>query len=150
MPWKESQSRIFTVPSGVRQGGVLSPILFTVYLDDLLNELKLLNHGLPLVTSLCWCIMLCRWHCFVSPFKWCFAIEANVVCENLLPCMDFLLTVQRLSWSTLLILFNPILFACFLLIISHWFWYTFSYLYLGHILPLTSQIVWKFKKRQKI
>ena len=35
----------FTVSNGVRQGGVLSPILFTVYLDDLLNELKRLNVG---------------------------------------------------------------------------------------------------------
>ena len=35
----------FTVSNGMRQGGMLSPILFTVYLDDLLNELKRLNVG---------------------------------------------------------------------------------------------------------
>ena len=29
-----------SLANGVRQGGVLSPILFTVYIDDLLLELK--------------------------------------------------------------------------------------------------------------
>ena len=35
-----SLSPLFSVTNGVRQGGVLSPILFTVYLDDLLSSLK--------------------------------------------------------------------------------------------------------------
>ena len=30
----------FSVSNGVRQGGVLSPVLFTVYMDILLNMLK--------------------------------------------------------------------------------------------------------------
>ena len=35
--YKES----FPVTNGVRQGGVLSPILFTLYMDDLLNDLTI-------------------------------------------------------------------------------------------------------------
>ena len=38
--WNGYQSSKFGVTNGVRQGGVLSPILFTVYVDDLLKELE--------------------------------------------------------------------------------------------------------------
>ena len=37
--WNASHSEKFPVGNGVRQGGVLSPILFTVYIDDLLYQL---------------------------------------------------------------------------------------------------------------
>ena len=35
----------FTVRNGVKQGGELSPILFTVYLDSLIKTLKQKNIG---------------------------------------------------------------------------------------------------------
>ena len=38
--WESSFSDSFSVANGVRQGGVLSPILFTLYIDDLLMDLK--------------------------------------------------------------------------------------------------------------
>ena len=38
--WNKKLSDKFSVSNGVRQGGVLSPILFTVYIDDLLLELE--------------------------------------------------------------------------------------------------------------
>ena len=38
--WDGSVSTPFSVSNGVRQGGVLSPVLFTVYMDILLNMLK--------------------------------------------------------------------------------------------------------------
>lgn len=38
--WKSCYSDSFSVANGVRQGGVLSPILFTVYIDDLLLQLE--------------------------------------------------------------------------------------------------------------
>ena len=43
--WDTSLSESFPVTNGVRQGGVLSPILFTLYMDDLLNDLKNLGIG---------------------------------------------------------------------------------------------------------
>ena len=38
--WKGEFSSTFSVGSGVKQGGVLSPVLFTVYLDGLIDELR--------------------------------------------------------------------------------------------------------------
>ena len=41
--WNGSISDQFSVSNGVRQGGVMSPLLFGIYIDDLLLELK--NNG---------------------------------------------------------------------------------------------------------
>ena len=38
--WGNSMSKKFSVLNGVKQGGVLSPILFAVYMDGLINRLK--------------------------------------------------------------------------------------------------------------
>ena len=38
--WGSTSSDSFSFANGVRQGGVLSPILFTLYIDDLLMDLK--------------------------------------------------------------------------------------------------------------
>ena len=41
--WNNHKSSKFSVTNGVRQGGVLSPFLFSVYMDELLVTLK--NNG---------------------------------------------------------------------------------------------------------
>ena len=38
--WNNDLSSKFEVTNGVRQGGILSPLLFTVYIDELLEKLK--------------------------------------------------------------------------------------------------------------
>ena len=43
--WNGTLSDIFTVSNGVKQGGVLSPLLFSMYLDDLLIQLRQLGMG---------------------------------------------------------------------------------------------------------
>ena len=43
--WGESYSDWFSITAGVRQGGVLSPDLYSIYVDELLIKLKKLNVG---------------------------------------------------------------------------------------------------------
>ena len=38
--WNGSKSEIFNVENGVKQGGIISPILFCVYIDELLNRIN--------------------------------------------------------------------------------------------------------------
>ena len=38
--WGSSVSRNFKVSNGVKQGGILSPIIFTIYMDELFVKLK--------------------------------------------------------------------------------------------------------------
>ncbi len=43
--WKEEFSKLFTTTNGIRQGGVISPVLFCIYMDALLNRLKREGYG---------------------------------------------------------------------------------------------------------
>ena len=49
--WGEILSKQFPVENEVKQGGVLSPVLFTVYLDNLLKTLKQRNIGCKIGNS---------------------------------------------------------------------------------------------------
>ena len=55
--WNDTLSRSFFVTSGVRQGGILSPRLFTVYVDDLLIALRKSGVGCHIVDSFVAAIM---------------------------------------------------------------------------------------------
>jgi len=50
-------SEYFVVRQGVRQGGVLSPFLFNVYVDELLNELEMNGIGCHVCNQYFGCIM---------------------------------------------------------------------------------------------
>jgi len=44
--WNSLIGTPFCVYCGVRQGGVLSPLLFAIYVDDLISELRQSGYGL--------------------------------------------------------------------------------------------------------
>jgi len=43
--WQSSMSHVFVINAGVRQGGVLSPLLFSVYMDNLIDKLEACGYG---------------------------------------------------------------------------------------------------------
>jgi hypothetical protein len=43
--WNGIFSDRFVVKNGVKQGGILSPVLFCIYFDDLISELTKANIG---------------------------------------------------------------------------------------------------------
>ena len=51
---------IFAVNCGVCQGGVLSPILFSVHVDDLIDELCNSGYGIYIGKTLCRLYFICR------------------------------------------------------------------------------------------
>jgi hypothetical protein len=51
--WKNKKSDLFAVQNGVKQGGVLSPTLFNIYLDELLSRLK--ENGAGCHIGRTWC-----------------------------------------------------------------------------------------------
>ena len=46
--WNGVKSEFFSTENGVKQGGILSPILFCVYIDELLNRLLVDRHRVDL------------------------------------------------------------------------------------------------------
>ena len=43
--WGNSVSRFFRLISGIRQGGILSPIFFAIYIDNIVSEIARSNLG---------------------------------------------------------------------------------------------------------
>ena len=55
--WNGCFSQIFDVCCGVRQGGVLSPVLFAIYVDDIIVELKSSHEGCSIGGLYLGCVM---------------------------------------------------------------------------------------------
>ena len=55
--WNNHFSNFFCLSAGVRQGGVLSPYLFAVFMDDIVDKIKAVNLGCYF-SLICTCIFL--------------------------------------------------------------------------------------------
>ena len=58
--WNGECSSTCSVGNGVKQGGVLSPVLFTVYLDGIIDQLRKKGLGCHFNWSCCWLLYICR------------------------------------------------------------------------------------------
>ena len=65
--WGNVSSSPFTISNGVRQGGVLSPYLFSLYMDDLSRELNSVQSGCFVGSSLLNHLMFADDLCVFSP-----------------------------------------------------------------------------------
>ena len=54
--WNGASSDTFTICNGVKQGGVISPLLFNIYLDELLLKLEAQDWG-AIVTVCSWALL---------------------------------------------------------------------------------------------
>ena len=62
-------SETFRVFSGVRQGGVLSPHLFALFVDDLISELRRSNNGCHVLDLFLACIVYADDICLLAPCR---------------------------------------------------------------------------------
>ena len=67
--WRKSYSDYFDVLTGTKQGGVLSPRIFTVYMDDLVSRLKKRGIGCHVVKIFVACLLYADDMCLLAPSK---------------------------------------------------------------------------------
>ena len=79
--WNSALSYTFPVRSGVRQGGVLSPHFFTVYLDDLFRILKETRVGCYVMDLFVSAVIYADDICLLAPCRSALQTLLNV-CEN--------------------------------------------------------------------
>ena len=77
--WAGGYSRSFRIGQGVRQGALLSPLLYTLFIDDLLDTLESEGLGLHINSIFCGSLhmlMICRWwQSARMSYSWCWMLQ---------------------------------------------------------------------------
>ena len=92
--WDNVLSDMISLVCGVRQGGVLSPVLFAVYVNDIIEKLSRSNHGCRIGELFLGCIMFADDLMLMSA-SLC-DLQAMVgICIEELECIDMMLNVKK-------------------------------------------------------
>ena len=67
--WENEFSEYFDVLTGTKQGGVLSPRLFTLYVDELIKRLRKNGVGCEMISLFVACIMYADDLCLLAPTR---------------------------------------------------------------------------------
>ena len=86
--WNDILSDKFDVSNGVRQGGILSPLFYTIYIDDLLEKLKRKGIGCHIG------------HHFVGVFG--YADDIILLCPSVSGLMKMIKIVKNMQMSMIL------------------------------------------------
>ena len=87
--WNDGVSDVFSVPSGVKQGGILSPRLFTMYIDDILKRLRKRGVGCHHLGIFIGAILFADDLCLIAPSRRAMQIMLDICSEF---CSEFGLT----------------------------------------------------------
>ena len=87
--WGDSYSDYFHVPTGTKQGGVISPRIFTLYMDELIRRLRKRGIGCHMIDIFIACLMYADDMCLLAPSRGAMQ-EMLKICEEY--CLEFCLS----------------------------------------------------------
>jgi hypothetical protein len=92
--WNGVFSASLSVIAEVRQGGILSPVLFAIYIDDIVNQLAKMNYGCMIGGQYIGCILYADDIILLSQSVTCVQLMINVAC-SIVDDLDLLFNVTK-------------------------------------------------------
>ena len=101
--WRGSSGDLFQVCTGTKQGGVISPRIFTMYMDDLISRLRERGVGCHLIKVFVACLFYADDLCLIAPSRGAMQ-EMLTICQEY--CAEFCLNFN--VKKTKVLAFGPI------------------------------------------